>query len=437
MTAQATAPRDFALLELDAKRLPNWPANSLKKRNPPEPPTDSRDRALAENITIGVIKNLLLLQHLIQHYSGKSLKSIDPPVQKILAIALYQLRFLDRIPASAAVDQAVEQTRRFRQSKAAGFVNAILRKATRDPAPPLPSRDSPTEYARIVLSHPPELFTSLERLLGADDALKFCEHDQSEPPTIVRLSRGADPAALVAEGVVITPHEQSGVYVVAGAKRATLAQWAAQGIAQVQDPTAAAVVSCLRTQPGETVLDRCAGLGTKTLQLREAVGETGRIVAIDPAPPRCQGLQHLLDQRKITNVIVHCAAWLKDVPNLPKHFDRILADVPCSNSGVLARRPEARYTQNPQALASLANLQDQILEDSAPHVAPSGLLVYSTCSVWPKENEQRIQHFLARHPEFQLDHQQTTLPSFDDDAARYRDGGYVAVLRRRSAPGNV
>jgi 16S rRNA (cytosine967-C5)-methyltransferase len=429
MTTQITGPRDFALLELDAKRLPNWPANSLKKRTPPEPPADSRDRALAENITIGVIKNLLLLQHLIQHYSGKSLKSIDPPIQKILAVALYQLRFLDRIPASAAVDQAVEQTRRFGQSKAAGFVNAILRKATRDPAPPLPSPNSPIDYARIVLSHPPELFTTLERLLGADEALKFSGHDQSEPPTTVRLSRGADPSALAAEGIVITPHEQSGMYVVTGAKRATLAQWAADGIAQVQDPTAAAVVAHLRAEPGQAVLDRCAGLGTKTLQLREAVGETGRVIAIDPAQPRCQGLQDLLDQRQITNVTVHCAAWLKDVPNLPEHFDRILADVPCSNSGVLARRHEARYHQNPQALASLAKLQDQILEDSAPHLAPAGLFVYSTCSVWPKENEQRIQHFLARHSEFQLDHQETTLPSFDEDPTRYRDGGYLAVLR--------
>jgi 16S rRNA (cytosine967-C5)-methyltransferase len=431
MTAQMTAPRDFALLELDAKRLPNWPANSLKKRNPPDPPADPRDRALAENITIGVIKNLLLLQHLVQHYSGKSLKSIDPPVQRILAIALYQLRFLDRIPASAAVDQAVEQTRRFGQSKAAGFVNAILRKATRDPEPPLPPRDSPIEYARIVLSHPHELFTALERLLGQDDALKFCEHDQSEPPTIVRLSRGADPCTLAAEGILITPHEQSGMYVITGAKRASLAQWAAQGIAQVQDPTAAAVVPHLRAEPGQTVLDRCAGLGTKTLQLREAVGETGVVVAMDAAKPRCQGLQHLLDQRKITNVTVHCAPWLKDLPDLPARFDRILADVPCSNSGVLARRPEARFAQNPKALASLAKLQDQILEDSAPHFAPGGLLVYSTCSVWPQENQERIKQFLARHSEFQLDHEQHILPSFDDDPAHYHDGGYLAVLRRK------
>src|SRR5205814_961968 len=108
---------------------------------------------------------------------------------------------------------------------------------------------------------------------------------QLEPPTTVRLSRGVDASALVAEGITVTPHEQSGMYVITGAKRAALAQWAIEGIAQVQDPAAAAVVSYVQAQPGQTVLDRCAGLGTKTLQLREVVGEGGRVIATDPAQP--------------------------------------------------------------------------------------------------------------------------------------------------------
>jgi 16S rRNA (cytosine967-C5)-methyltransferase len=153
---------------------------------------------------------------------------------------------------------------------------------------------------------------------------------------------------------------------------------------------------------------------------------------MDPAEPRCEGLRHLLAQRHIENVAVHCAAWLTDLADtVPAQFDRILADVPCSNSGVLARRPEARYTQTPAALESLAKLQDRILSDSAPSVRPAGLLVYSTCSVWPEENRQRIDAFLQRHPDFELQHDQTTLPSFDSDPTRYRDGGYVAVLRRK------
>lgn len=428
-----TKPRDHALRELDARRLPHWPAGALKGKAA-APPADPRDLALAENITVGVIKNLLLLQYLMQHYSGRTLKQIDPVVQKILAIALFQLRFLDRVPASAAVDQAVEQARRFGQSRAAGFVNAILRKATREPEPGLPGREDGAEYARLVLSHPPELFRRLEGLLGKEDARRFCEHDQGVPPVIIRAS-----AAMTTEaekwadsGIRLKAHEQAGMFVVEGAKRAHLADWAARGLAQVQDPTAAGVVGQLGALAGETVLDRCAGLGTKTLQIRDAVGDGGRVVAMDPAGARCEALRHLLKERGIVNVDVHTVAWLAEMGGeAPAQFDAILADVPCSNSGVLARRPEARYAQGHAALESLARLQDRIMDDSAPFVRPGGFLLYSTCSVWPEENRIRVDAFLARHVDFELLRDQATLPSFDFDPARYRDGGYFALLRRK------
>lgn len=420
-------PRDHALRELDARRLPLWPSGALKSTRS-APPADPRDLALAENITVGVVKNLGLLQYLIQHYSGRNLRDIDPILQKILAIALYQLRFLDRIPASAAVDQAVEQARRFKKTRAAGFVNAILRKATREPDVPLPARENAAEHARIVLSHPADLFRKLEQLLGQDDALRFCDHDQAEPPTIVRAATAIPPSP----GITCTPHEMPGMYVITGAKRSHLADLAAKGLAQVQDPTAAAVAGHLNIRSGQTVLDRCAGLGTKTLQLRNLVCETGRVVAMDPAEKRCQALRHLLAQREIENVAVHTAAWLADLKEpLPDPFDAILADVPCSNSGVLARRPEARYAQTPAALASLARLQDRILADSAPFLGAGGMIVYSTCSVWPEENRQRIDAFLQQHPDFELLQDQSTLPSYDSHPTRYHDGGYVAAIRRK------
>src|SRR5688500_13642170 len=163
--------RDFALITLDAKRLPHWPEMQLRasraEHPPPSPPADPRDRALAEQITIGVIKNLLHLQHLISHYAERPLNKIDALAQKILAIGLYQLRFLTRIPASAAVDEAVEQSRRFGRHRATGFINAVLRKATREPNVPLPDKnDDPVGYAELVLSHPRELFAGLSQLFG-------------------------------------------------------------------------------------------------------------------------------------------------------------------------------------------------------------------------------------------------------------------------------
>ncbi len=422
--------RDFALVSLDWTSLPGWKSNEMppNKAHSIREPSDGRDRALAERIIRGTVKNLLLLQHLVSHYSGRSPKSIDPLVQKILAIGLYQLRFLDRVPASAVVDEAVEQTRRFGRSKASGFVNAILRRATREPNPPLPDRKDARRFANIVLSHPLELVDRLIESFGADRALEFCEHNNAEPPTIVRLFAGHGAEELSAEGVTVTPHEQGGSYVVEPAKVPLLADWAARAVAQVQDPTASLVADECDIHPGHAVLDRCAGMGTKTLQLQEKLGEEGSILAMDASAVRCEALASLLQARGLSNVKVQYGNFLRG--EHATAFDRVLVDAPCSNSGVLARRPEARFAQDRDSLRSLRHLQMDILADTAPSVRPGGLLIYSTCSIWREENEGLAEEFLEKHPEFTRIGSRTTLPTSGTDPRTYRDGGFTAQMRR-------
>jgi len=431
-----TNARDWALLELDERRLPGWKRGDVppKVRRDRSPPADPRDLALAERVVIGVVKNHTLLTHLARHYSNRSEKQIDPVVMKILAVALYQLRFMDRIPASAAVDEAVEQCRRFGRARAAGFVNAVLRNATREPDVPLPDPEKdPQAYAHVALSHPPELFRRLTKIMSVEDALRFCSHDNSEPPTLVRLFHGVSVDRLAAPGVTITAHEQSGIYGVEGAKRAQIEHWAKQGLAQVQDATSARAVSHMDVRPGQRLLDRCSGLGTKTLQMQELIGTDGSVVAVDPSRARCEGLREMLRARGIEDVRVHQVAMLREIGELrPPAFERILVDAPCSNSGVLGRRPEARFAQDERSLRSLQRLQRDILDDTAPYLVPGGLLVYSTCSVWPEENAAQVEWFLERHGEYELLDSCSTLPSFDHDPARYHDGGYVAVMRRGS-----
>jgi 16S rRNA (cytosine967-C5)-methyltransferase len=419
--------RDYALFLLDSKHLPGWPAGSLR-RGKREAPADSRDLALAEQIAVGVTKNLLLLQHHIEHYSGKPPAQIDPLVRKILAIGLYQLEFLDRVPASAAVDEAVKQAKRVGRARAAGMVNAVLRNATRRPPPPLPDpRIDPRGFAQVALSHPAKLYTELAELLGADRALEMCKHNNAQPPTLVRLFAGVNAGMLAAPGVEIVPHQRSGMLVVQGARQELLGRWARQGLAQPQDATAAAVVDFLNLGPGQIVLDRCAGLGTKTLQIQERIGAGGRVVAVDSSSARCQGLRRLLSERRIDNVTVFETGDMSGIANeIGTRFDRILIDAPCSNSGVLARRPEAKYSWQRHCLVMV---QKRILHDTADHLSAGGRMVYSTCSIWPAENERQIEDFLAGHPRFKLVEQHTTLPSFQTaDPAQYHDGGYVAVL---------
>ncbi len=420
--------RDFALIQLDGKRLPGWKPNLVAERKPSQP-HDPRDWALAEQIVSGVVKNLLSLQRDVQHYSGKSAAQIDPLVAKILAVAMYQLKYLDRIPAPAAVDQAVQQAKRFGRRRSAGFVNAVLRNVSRQPAPPVPDLDrDPERYAQFVLSHPPELFRRLVALLGTERALEFARHDNAVPPTIVRLFKGVEPSSLTAAGVEILPHHDPGLLVVREARCAVLARWASEGLAQVQDATAAGVVEQMRISPGQRVLDRCAGLGTKTMQIQQRVGASGEVFAVDPAEFRCAALTKVLKDRQVSNVkVLQVGKLAAAAAEIPGSFDRILIDVPCSNSGVLARRPEARYASG---LDCLVKLQREILDDTLPWLGSDGLLVYSTCSVWPVENELQVKQFLDRHSGLELVAQRSILPGSSDPQS-YHDGGYFAVLAKR------
>jgi 16S rRNA (cytosine967-C5)-methyltransferase len=269
-------------------------------------------------------------------------------------------------------------------------------------------------------------------LAGVGGALSLARHDNEEPPTVVRLARGVTKEQITAEGVTVRPHaEGANLFVIEGAKQSLLADLAARGLAQVQDPTAAKVVSYLELKEGQTVLDRCAGLGTKTLQMREMVGSGGKILAVDSNVPRCKRLAQLLAKRGVENVHIEPVGMLSDVKTPLPQFDRVLVDAPCSNSGTLARRPEARYFQGEKAMASLRELQLRILDDTASHVARVGVMVYSTCSIWPGENKEVVATFLESHRDFELVKEESTLPSgAGAPATEYHDGGYLAVLRR-------
>jgi 16S rRNA (cytosine967-C5)-methyltransferase len=287
-----------------------------------------------------------------------------------------------------------------------------------------PDRDTQAqEYAQVMLSHPGELWRRLEKLVGKEKALLICEHDNREAPVIVRWISGK----LEAEGVKVIPHEREGMFVVEGASVDVLSNWARRGIAQVQDPTAAEVVAKLGIEKGQAVLDRCCGLGTKTLQMREAVGEAGSVVAVDPSEERCEVLQRIVSERNLKNVTVRRVGMLDE----GMRFSRILVDAPCSNSGVLARRAEARYAQDERTLRSLERLQDRILDDSAGALLSGGRMVYSTCSMWPGENPELVKIFLGRHSDYRLVEEKLTFPTVADDAVKYHDGGYWAVLERR------
>ena len=425
-----TPARLHALYEIDQRDLPGWPARELPRLRPIAL-SDPRDVDLSERIVVGVVKHQLALRHAIGVFSGRPVERVDVAAQKILAVALEQMRSLDRVPAHAIVDDAVEQTKRVGPRGASGFVNAVLRKAAGVRGRvEIGDVDAGTR-AEQTHSMPRGAFAKFASLYGDARAIELCEGFNREPPTLGRLIGGATLEEVAARGILATPHDQAGLIVLDGVRRDQIRQLADANLVQIQDATSAAVVDDLLIAPGHRVLDRCCGRGTKTRQLLERAGASGRVVAMDTSVDRLASvrasLKSAIDSNHLRVVHAGSVAALGD----GEAFERVLIDAPCSNSGVLARRPEARYRQSPRELREVAQLQTTVLSDSASVVAPFGLLAYVTCSVWPEENEAIVDAFLRRHDQFERASERSTAPNPADVAASYRDGGYVCVLRRR------
>jgi 16S rRNA (cytosine967-C5)-methyltransferase len=422
--------RLLALSQIDQRDLPNWEPSTIHRELRPKS-IDPRDLDLADRITQGVIKQALVLQRLVAEYSGRKLSQIDEPVQKILAMSLYQLRAMERVPTHAIVSDAVEMTKLVGHRSAATFVNAVLRKASADKAAGKPFvGKNAAERAEKEFSVPKELFARLAMLYGESRALQLCESFDREPPMLGRLIGSTTIDDLRARSISAEPHEQSRIVVLSGLRRAELRELSDAGLVQVQDATSAAVIDALDLRPGQRVLDRCAGRGTKTQQILELIGEGGSVVAMDTSRSRLRSLEQLVERRKISNARSFLAGSIHELPADAREYDRVLIDAPCSNSGVLARRPEARYHQDPREQTDLIALQLQILRDSADAVTVGGRLLYATCSIWSEENEAVIDAFLGADSRFALLSSSTTALQTAESASTYRDGGFVAVLRR-------
>jgi 16S rRNA (cytosine967-C5)-methyltransferase len=292
-------------------------------------PLDTRDAGLASQIVFGVLRFRAQLDFLIDHYEGRP-RRLDPEVRESLRMGIFQLRYLDRVPAHAAVAESVELVKRARKSSAAGFVNAVLRKVDRAPVV-WPNRE-------VELSCPEWLLARWERNYGVEAAHRIAEAALCEPETFVRMTPAGE---------------------------------------RIQDIGSQSIVPLLRLQPGQWMLDLCAAPGNKTAQSLES---GARVVA-------CDFHWHRLQQMKNLGVDLVVLDATRPLP-FARAFDRILVDAPCSGTGTLGRNPEIKWRLRPEDLTELNRRQVALLGNARARLAPGGLLVYSTCSLEPEENEQ-------------------------------------------------
>ncbi len=428
-----------------------------------------RELGLTTELVMGVVRHRLTLARILDCLADRGWKRIDRQLRDVLMLGAYQLIWLDGIPEFAAVNESVEQAKAAGGPRGGRFANALLRQLLREieqrripnehadavRAVPIDERHccqfrrpmlpdpatKPVEHLAVVTSHPVWLVSRWASVLGIEETTRICRAGMSRPPIFLRPNplRTA-PADLLArlleEGYQAQLSSTGDAIVVAHAAALTRSAAFVQGWFQPQDRTAMEVVRQMSLSPGQQVIDLCAGAGTKATQIAEIMHNRGTVLACDKDEGKlervranCERLGYTIVRTVSLSEIEAAAASLGKV-------DWILIDAPCSNTGVLARRPEARYRINRRLLGTLSGLQRQLLARAARLAGERTRLLYSTCSIDPAENEDVTSRFARTHPQWRLSASRRTLPAAGEPAAAdWHDGGYWAIwVRRRSLP---
>jgi 16S rRNA (cytosine967-C5)-methyltransferase len=340
------------------------------------------DRNLTTEIVMGVLRWRSSLDHVIARFSFTPMRKLDLEVLTALRMGVYQKQFLSKIPTHAAVNETVELVKQAKKVSAAGLVNAVMRKVGRagSQLPTSVSRDS--SYLSVSYAHPRWLVERWVAFFSHDIAQKISEHDQRVPSTALRLSSAEDEALLTAQGIQLAPGSLMATARTVIAGDITATQSFREGKIAIQDEGSQLVAALVGK--GRRILDCCAAPGGKTAAMATRLPEA-EIVATELHPHRTMLLRRLAPQQNVEVITADALA-------LPygADFDRVLADVPCSGTGTLARNPEIKWKLKPEDLLDLQSRQIAILKAAMRHVSPGGRLVYSTCSLEAEENEQVI-----------------------------------------------
>jgi 16S rRNA (cytosine967-C5)-methyltransferase len=367
------------------------------------------DRALCYELTLGVLRWQLWLDTLITHYAGRDAATLDAPVRRALRLGLYQLRFLTRVPQSAAVNESVNIAHAAGLRSAAGFVNAVLRRATREPYFD-PASLAGDELARVAIStsHPAWLVARWAAEFGTDAAEQIARANNRTPPVAFRVNtlRAAEEeviARLRAAGVeVVASKIAEGAWRVdAGTGGEALRALAAEGLVYTQDEASQLAGRLVGAREGERVLDVCAAPGSKATQIAALTAGRALVVACDLYGHRLRTVVESARRLGAENILaVGLDAEESPLPFAEGSFDRVLVDAPCTGTGTLRHNPEIRWRITPADVAELAARQRRILSNAALAVRRGGRLVYSTCSLEREENESVVASFLEAQPQF-------------------------------------
>ena len=353
-----------------------------------------RDRAFVQDLVYTTIRRIRPLRKIL----GLLMKQWPKgELEALLYVGAAQILYMPDVPDFAAVSETVDAAKGCENPSIAKVVNGVLRNVIR-------RRE---EFEKMIAdatleereSFPTALVRRWERRFGAENAARLCAWHNTPAETFIARRDGSFVKLERGQRVEDVPGYADGAFI-------------------VQDPGTRLAIELLDPRPAERILDACAAPGGKTVQI---AWRGASVVACEVNPKRRRRLEENLARLKL---------GVEVIPELPasQTFDKVLVDAPCSNTGVLRRRPDARWNWNGEKLAALVKLQSEILDACASRVAPGGVLVYSTCSNEPEENEAQVAAFLARHPDFSLEESRESIP-FESET----DGAFAARLRRTPA----
>jgi 16S rRNA (cytosine967-C5)-methyltransferase len=405
------------------------------------------DRALTQEIVLGVLRSRLALDYFIARYCARPIQKMDPPVLIALRIGLYQLRFLSGVPKSAAVNESVKLVKQMGAASAASLVNAVLRKATRHPDETAgDSISDPIERASVELSHPRWMLERWQASLGADECRHLAIANNTVPATAFRVNTLCASSEQVlsdlgTKGVIVRP---SGVapdaYVVEARPVRPVIEAAREGLIYIQDEASQLVSLLLEPRSEHRMLDLCAAPGSKASHIATLTSDQAWIVACDVHPHRLRVLREICKRLGLHSVDPIALDATESAPFIEsaQAFDRVLLDAPCSGTGTLRSNPEIKWRLSAFDLTTLAELQFKLLERAAAEVAEDGRLVYSTCSIEREENEEVVKRFLQSNAAFRVvqPHARAELITSEGFVRTYPhkhgcDGFFAAVLERK------
>lgn len=387
--------------------------------------------AFVRELVYGVLENKLLIDNIINHFVTNGIEKIKNSDLIILRMAIYQIGYMDSVPEYAAVNESVNLAKKFSKGRE-GFINGVLRSYIKSPyEAKLPDRNvDEIKYLSVKYSYEPWIVELWMDQFNTDFVEEMLAAGNKTPELVVRvntlkISRDNLAKRLTSKGIEVEFSKLCENALKVKGSRLLAGRLYKSGLYSIQDETSMIAVSKMDPQPGEFIIDVCAAPGGKTLAIAEKMGNSGRILAQDIYKRKLNIVLSEAERLGLTNIEIRTWDATRVDSSLAEKADRVIVDAPCSGLGVIRRKPEIKYKKKSSEIDSLPRKQIEILSASSTYVKPGGILLYSTCTINPYENQRVVKDFLRKHPQFEKIEAIQLLPNINGT-----DGFYICKMKK-------